>query len=157
MDGTIVVAVSMRRRVAIPALLGACVIALGLVMGWPDKRMISRDIGCANVTRGRGKEICRALSDSMEWTWMGHAIISPGWRVTWNALRRVYCREKISAADLTALGTMKMGSDWRLQDGADGLIRLVGSSSGPANEPENSIFNPTNPHYLMKDGCAGNE
>lgn len=147
----------MRRRIAIPALLVAGVIGLVLVMAWPDKKMISRDIGCAKVTLGRGNEICRALSDSMEWTWMGHAIISPGWRVTWNALRRVYCREKISAADLTALEAMKVGSDWRLQDGADELIRLVGSRSGRANEPETSIFNPTNPLYLLKDGCVGDQ
>jgi hypothetical protein len=154
--GTIVMAAPMRRRIAIPALL--CVIGLVLVMSWPDKKMISRDIGCANIALQRGKEICHALSDSMEWTWMGHAIISPGWRVTWNALRRVYCSEKISAVDLTALEAMKMGSDWRLQSGADDLVRLVGSSSGgPANEPENSIFNPTNPNYLLKDGCVGDQ
>ena len=84
---------------------------------------------------------------------MGHAIISPGWRVTWNALRRVYCREQISTADLPVLETLKIGSDWRLEDGASDLIRLVGSSR--ANEPDNSIFNPTNPHYILKDGCVG--
>jgi hypothetical protein len=33
--------------------------------------MISRDIGCANVNSGRGKDICNALSASIEWTWMG--------------------------------------------------------------------------------------
>src|SRR5215471_15491388 len=105
----------MRPHITIPALAVAGVIALVLVMGWPDKRMISRDIGCANVTPGRANEICQALSDSMEWTWMGHAIISPGWRVTWNALRRVYCREGISASDLPTLEMLKQGSDWRLQ------------------------------------------
>jgi len=146
----------MRRHIVVPALVVAGVITLVLVMFWPDKRMLSRDIGCANVAPARGKEICHALSDSMEWTWMGHAIVSPGWRVTWAALRRVYCREKISAADVKVLETMKMGSDWRLQDGADELIRLLGSSSGGlANEPENSIFNPTNPHYILKNGCVG--
>jgi len=139
---------------AISALVAAVVIAL-VVMGWPDKNMISRDIGCANVTGERGKEICRALSDSMEWTWMGHAIISPGWRVTGSALRRVYCREQIGAADLPVLETLKTGSDWRLQDGADDLIRLVRSRGGPANEAQNSIFDPANPHYLLKDGCVG--
>lgn len=148
-------AASMRRRIAIPALVAGGVFGVVLAMGWPDKRMMSRDIGCANVKSDRGNEICHALSDSMEWTWMGHAIISPGWRVTWNALRRVYCRERISAADLPVLETMKMGSDWRLEDGADELIRLAGSSKGPANEPDNSIFNPTNPQYLLKDGCVG--
>jgi len=147
----------MRIRIAIPVLVAVGVIVLALVMVWPDKKMISRDIGCASRPSEREKKICQTLSDSMEWTWMGHAIISPGWRVTWNALRRVYCRKNINAADLTALETMKMGSDWRLQDGADELIRLVGSSGGSANEPENSIFNPTNPHYLLKDGCAGDQ
>src|SRR5258708_30044427 len=145
----------MRRSIAMPALVVAGLIALVVAMAWPDKKMISRDIGCAGVAPARGKEICDALSDSMEWTWMGHAIISPGWRVTWSALRRVYCREKIGGTDLTALETMKRGSDWRLQDGADELIRLVGSSGGAANEPENTIFNPTNPHYVLRDGCTG--
>ena len=147
----------MRRSIAIPTLFLAGIIALALATGWPDKKMISRDIGCANVSPGRGTEICQALSDEMEWTWMGHAIISPGWRVTWNGLRRVYCREKMRAADLTVLETLKTGSDWRLQDGAEGLIRLVGSLSDPSNEPETSIFNPTNPHYLLKNGCVGDQ
>ncbi len=124
----------LRRRVVIPALLIASVIALVLAMSWPDQKMISRDIGCAKVAHGRGSEICRALSDSMEWTWMGHAIISPGWRVTGSAVRRVYCSEKISSADVTVLETLKSGSDWRLQGGADDLIRLVGSNGGPAND-----------------------
>ena len=147
----------MRRSIAIPTLFLAGIIALVLAYGWPDKKMISRDIGCANVPPGRETEICQALSDEMEWTWMGHAIISPGWRVTWNGLRRVYCREKMSAADLTVLETLKTGSDWRLQDGTEGLIRPRGSLSDPSNEPETSIFNPTNPHYLLKNGCVGDK
>jgi hypothetical protein len=146
---------SKRKHILVAALVIAGITTLVLVIFWPDKGMISRDIGCANAAPGRGKEICQALSDSMEWTWKGHAIVSPGWRVTWNTLRRVYCREKISAADVTVLETLKMGSDWRLHDGADELIRLAGSSSGLANEPENSIFNPANPHYLLKEGCVG--
>ena len=147
----------MRIRIAIPVLVAVGVIVLALVMVWPDKKMISRDIGCASRPSGREKKICQTLSDSMEWTWVGHAIISPGWRVTWNALRRVYCREKISATDVVALESMKRGSDWRLQDGADGLLRLVRSRSGPPYESENSIFNPTNSQYILKNGCAGEQ
>ena len=88
----------------------------------------------------------------MEWTWFGHAIISPGWRVTWNGLRRVYCREKIGAADLKTLEHLRMSPDWRLQDGAADLIRLL----SPAGEPENGIFNPNNSGYVLRGGCADN-
>jgi hypothetical protein len=145
----------MQRRIAIFVLIAAVAIAVALAKVWPDKKMISRDIGCATVIPGRAKTICQALSESMEWTWMGHAIISPGWRVTWNGLRQVYCREKPNPADLPSLEYLKRGSDWRLQDGADGLIRLIGSTSGPAHEPENSIFNPANSQYILKGGCMG--
>ena len=146
----------MRRRIVIVVLV-AVIVAIALAMVWPDKKMISRDIGCATVSPERARTICQALSESMEWTWMGHAIISPGWRVTWNGLRKVYCRERINAADLPPLEYLKQGSDWRLQDGADGLIRLVGSTRRQAQEPENSIFNPVNPQYILKDGCGGFE
>ncbi len=96
-------------------------LAIGLVLAlcWPSGYMVSRDIGCARVHSGRGNHICNALSSSMEWSWMGHPIISPGWRMTWVGLGRVYCREKIIAADLPELQALKGGSDWRLQDGAD--------------------------------------
>jgi len=124
-------------------------------MGWPAGRMISRDIGCANIPPGRGKQICDALSGSMEWTWMGHAIISPGWRVRWKGIRRVYCQEQISASDLAVITAMKTSRDWRLQDGADDLIRLIGSITGTVTEPESSIFNPKNDQYILKDGCLG--
>jgi hypothetical protein len=55
---------------------------------------------------------------------------------------------------LPALEHLKQGSDWRLQDGADGLIRLIGSANGRPAEPENSIFNPANPQYILKGGCG---
>lgn len=131
-------------------------VVIVLAMVWPGKRTISRDIGCVNVTPGRAGDICQALSKSMEWTWMRHAIISPGWRVTWNALRQVYCHEGITAADLPVLEHLKLASDWRLQDGADGLIRLIGSANGQHAELGNSIFNPANPQYILKERCAGN-
>jgi hypothetical protein len=138
-------------RVAIRSMVVAIAILIALLIVWPDQKMRSRDIGCAKVSPGRGKELCQSLSESMEWTWMGHAIISPGWRVTWNTLRRVYCRDKTSASDLPVLESLKMGSDWRLDDAADDLIRLVGGRA----EPENSIFNPANPQYILIGGCPG--
>lgn len=137
------------------AFLAIALIALVLALCWPNGYMVSRDIGCARVHSGRGNQICNALSNSMEWTWMGHAIISPGWRMTWIGLGRVYCREKIVAADLPELEALKRGSDWRLQDGADSLIRLNSSKSNNGAEAETSIFNSKNPDYILKNGCEG--
>lgn len=144
----------MNRRFTISVLATAVFLAAMLVIFWLDRKMVSRNIGCADVRQVREKKICRALSESMEWTWMGHATLSPGWRVTWDTVRRVYCRENMGVADLPALEALKMGSDWRLQDGADDLIRLVSTVSGRVSEPENSIFNPANPQYILKDACG---
>ena len=115
--------------------------------------MGSRDIGCSKVADPRGRQICGSVSQSLEWTWLGHAIVSPGWRLTWAGLRRVYCREKVSSADAPALASMSRAADWRLQSAAEDLLRLVDAAAGRSKEAENSIFNPANPSYLLKDGC----
>jgi hypothetical protein len=123
----------MKRTAVLLALFAAALIASVLILCWPSGYMASRDIGCGKVNSERGKNICNALSASMEWTWMGHAIISPGWRVTWTGLGHVYCREKITDADLPVLEMLIRGPDWRLKDGA--------------------IFNPENLDYILKNGC----
>jgi hypothetical protein len=144
----------MKRSIAIIALLAAALIGLALILCWPSGNMASRDIGCANANSERGRDVCNALSASMEWTWMGHAIVSPGWRVTWSGLARVYCRENITTADLPVLEVLKRGSDWRLADGAEALIRLTTNGTGKVTESETSIFNPKNTDYILRDGCA---
>ena len=121
---------------------------------WPCGSIASRDIGCAMAQSTREREICRALSEALEWTWLGHAIIAPGWRLTWPGLRRVYCGQNIAAADIPALETLARAADWRLETGAANLLRLVAASGGKSDEPETSIFNPQNPDYLLKDGCG---
>jgi len=130
--------------------------ALVLALCWPDRTMASREIGCSLAAPGRGQEICRALSASMEWTWMGHAIVSPGWRPTWRGLAHVWCAAHITEADLPVLETLRhASSDWRLESGADDLIRITKNRNGKGEEPENSIFNPRNQAYILKDGCTG--
>src|SRR5262249_42646984 len=105
---------------------------------------------------GRSQEICRVLSASMEWTWMGHAIISPDWRPTWRGIARVWCTEQITDGDLPLLEALRHASfDWRVESGADDLIRIAKNRAGNGDEPENSIFNPKNPAYILKDGCQG--
>src|SRR5262245_51381716 len=114
----------MSARQALLILVVLAVAALVAALLWPRGVMATRNIGCAQVEPGRGREICQALSDSMEWTWKGHAIIAPGWRITWQGLHRVYCGEKISAADIQALEMLARRPDWRLESGAASLLRL---------------------------------
>lgn len=133
--------------------LGAFAIFL-IAICWPDRQMASRDIGCAKVTSARGQEICSAISASMEWTWMGHGIVSPGWRTTWPGIARVYCNQHVTVADFPVLKSFKAGlPDWRLESGADNLMRIVTNANGQGDEPESSIFNPKNPSYILKNGC----
>lgn len=89
---------------------------------------------------------------------MGHAIVSPGWRMTWDGVREVYCRARVAPSDLNALQGLARTAhgaygDWRLEDGAESLVRLVRAENGTDTEPENSLFNRTNPSYLLKGGC----
>lgn len=115
--------------------------------------MVSRDIGCAKVPSPRGRAICGSVSDAMEWTWLGHAIVSPGWRLTWGGLRRVWCREGIGEADLGELEMLRKASDWRLANAADDLIRLIENRDGKGAEPKSSLFSPQNPRYILRGEC----
>lgn len=116
--------------------------------------MLSRDLGCSNVAPGREQEICRSISDSMQWTWFGHAIISPGWRPTFDSIRDVYCRRQVTTADLPVLESLRQGMpDWRRESAAENLQRILKNLDGSADEPENSIFHPKNPSYILRNGC----
>jgi len=139
-----------KRRIvfSIPILLLLCVVVYGLL---PEHGMGSRDLGC-DQQRGRAQEICRRLAREMQWTWMGHAVISPGWRVTFESVTRTYCAERVGPEDVQALQNLRRTTkDWRAESGADFLIRLVQNRDGGENIT--SIFNPANPSFILKEGC----
>ena len=129
-------------------------IALAFDASPRQTNITSRDLGCAAVPDIRGRIICRRLQREMQWTWTGHAIISPGWRVTFQSVIRTYCGEKMGSKDVKSLEALRHSSeDWRTESGADFLLRLVRSVDGSAHEDEGSIFNTHNPSYILKGGC----
>jgi hypothetical protein len=145
---------NMSRRIAAILSLAAFfgIVAYGL---WPEKRMGSRDLQCTAVPDARAQIICRRLEQEMEWTWMGHAIISPGWRVSFKSVRRTYCTENIGPRDISALKMLRQtAKDWRAESGAEFLLRLVWNEDGTGDEDITSIFNPANPSFVLKDGCS---
>ena len=125
-----------------------------------DYSLYSHDIGCREIALGRSRQICEAVAASLTWQWMGHAIIAPGYKPTFQGVREVYCELKISRGDVTTLQRLKTYDpvrkwqpDWRLETGAEMLLRIVLNLEGDV-DPETSIFNPKNPNYILKDGCS---
>jgi hypothetical protein len=138
--------------------LGAIVlvafVSLVLYGLWPDKSLRYRDLKCASIPDARAQVICRRLQQEMQWTWFGHAIIAPGWRVGFDSVRRTFCKEHIGLEDISALEVLRRSTrDWRAELGADFLVRLVLNKDGNGNEPVNSIFNPQNPAFILKKPC----
>ena len=89
----------------------------------------------------------------MEWTWFGHAIVSPGWRPTWHALRHVFCAEQIGSKDRAALTRLAAARDWRLEYASENLLRLLDEREARESESGNSIVNPTSDNHVLHWRC----
>ena len=111
---------------------------------------LGRDLGCVALSDARGRDICAVLEREMEWTWFGHAIVSPGWRVTLETIRRGWCVLRISPADVPALEALRQSGDFRLETGATAFLALL----RPAEQETNSVYHPGHPAYLLRLGCA---
>jgi len=159
--------------------LVGCLLALLFMSPRPSEaeattRTYSRDLGCGQFALARSQAICHELERSMEWTWLGHAIVSPGWRLSFAGVTKVFCRLAITAADVAALIPMTewagriAPADWRLQNGAQWLVYLLGDKGLDqltsdtirrqvklAISESTSIWNPENPAYPLRGGCAG--
>jgi hypothetical protein len=132
----------------------------------------ARDLDCGALREARGVQICQKIERELEWTWTGHAILAPGWRPSFATARRVFCDLPVNAADAPVLARMKQHADWRPQSAAQSQLNLLGAaaiaalnSAGAVYRPiveeieqsigdEVSIFNRTNPDYVLKGGCA---
>lgn len=141
-----------------------------------ESYMYSRNLGC-DAYGPRAQDICRSFGREMEWSWLGHAVISPGWRTTFEGMRRVYCKNHIALKDVPALKEMAgykpfKTTDWRLEQGVVGLLTLLraGGEAKAAGIPDgefdvrsgesfstgsDSVFNEQNPAYILRNGCAG--
>lgn len=103
---------------------------------------------------GRGRQICEAISQSLTWQWMGHAVIAPGYKPDSGSLANVHCRLKIGKDDLDALQRLTQSHDWRLQVGAEMLLRMATDGDGKTGEPENSMSDPASAGSGLGKGCG---
>jgi hypothetical protein len=89
--------------------------------------LYTRNLSCQRWSAARANEICKALEREMEWTWTGHAIVSPSYRVTFETVRRTYCALSISAQDTFVLVDMVLALE-RKPDGNMARLQLVNGS-----------------------------
>jgi hypothetical protein len=153
----------MLRPPHIPLIRAATFAALFLLPAMSAAKNYSlygRDIGCVEVAPGRTRQICEAIAASLTWQWMGHAIIAPGYKPSFKGARKVYCELEIGKNDLEILQELKTYDpkrkwlpEWRLEWGAEMLLRIIANLDGMGDEPENSIFNPKNSDFILKNGC----
>jgi hypothetical protein len=114
----------------------------------------SRHMKCGELTEERARDICGSIERNLEYTWFGHAIISPGYRSTWKTVIAVWCEQQIKREDMNELHALSDAEDWRLASASESLLRLLtGNDQYGYPEAETSIFNPSNPSYLLRDGC----
>jgi hypothetical protein len=112
--------------------------------------VLDRSLGCAAYAGdARAGELCTRLERGMQWTWMGHALPAPGWRITRDTLRRVWCEARLGPSDAPALRTLSRARDGRLEGAAGSLLHLIAQ-----DEPENSILNAHHPQFVLRQGCG---
>jgi hypothetical protein len=131
---------------------------IGIVAGNLAPWRYSRHMKCGEQTEERARDICISIERNLEYTWLGHANISPGYRSTWKTVVAVWCDQQIKREDMKELHTLSESDDWRLAYAAESLLRLLtGHDQYGYPEAETSIFNPSNPSYILRDGCKSRE
>jgi len=86
--------------------------------------LYTRNLSCQRWSAARANEICKKLERELEWTWTGHAIVSPSYRVTFETIRRTYCALSVSAQDTHTLVDMVLALE-RKPDGTMARAQIV--------------------------------
>lgn len=149
--------------------------------------LYTRHLACEEQFTGRSREICQALEHALEWTWTGHAIFSPSYRIKTEGILRAYCSLPVTNKDTEILIDMYFNSEYKdgmgqaqINNGVLDLLSLLGQQAldyFPAldkipdkrkrnsikylkehislaiAEDSSSIFNPSHPYYILRDGC----
>lgn len=136
------------------------VITIGLVwiVAWGDfdEWHYSKNLNCGELQNPRKEEICKSLEKYQEYTFFGHAMISAGYRSTYATIKNSWCELSLNEADLERLKAME--SDYKLSppliQGSGMLYSLLDANLNKDSIMySNSMYSPTSPNYLIKDGC----
>ncbi len=111
--------------------------------------LYSRDLSCQRWSAARANEICKSLEREIEWTWTGHTIVAPSFRVTFETVRRTYCALSISPQDTPTLVDVVLTLERRPDDsmartqivnGMRFLLNLLGKQALDAFPPRDKSW-----------------
>lgn len=98
--------------------------------------LYTRNLHCEQQPSKRSKEICHALEHALEWTWTGHNIISPSFRLSFKGIRHAYCTLPITTKDIESLVEMALNSEGKsgmrpaqINNGATSLLLMLGQQA----------------------------
>jgi hypothetical protein len=98
--------------------------------------LLRRDLACEDMSAGRAQKLCRALAKNMDWTWTGHSILSPSFRVTISGTRRTLCQQPVTPDDTLALIEIFLSTQSRfgmaaaqLNNGSRFLLNMLGDGA----------------------------
>lgn len=138
----------MRRLLAVALLPPLVGLALLAPPSAAADTLLHRDLQCDQYSKPRAAVICRITEQEMEWTWLGHAIIAPGYRITLEGQLRTYCKAEITPEDTAILVELALDPRYQqnpaqvlVQDSARDLLKLLGQAAldqfpTPADLPE---------------------
>ena len=98
----------------------------------------SRNLNCSRWGEKSFHTICEALERELEWTWTGHAIVSPSFRMTAQGAKRAYCGLPVTASMTPSLVRMVIDvegayldnmRDTQLANGLRYLLYMLGNEA----------------------------
>lgn len=101
------------------------------------------------LEKSRMSEICRTLEKHLEYEFFGHAIVSFGYRATFNTARKAWCELTPTRSDANLLKNMEMNGI----DGAWMLWNLLDSQTS-SDPTQYGILNMRGTDSILKNGCT---
>lgn len=126
--------------------------SLNILFEFPPNNEIGGTITIHPITsleKARMSEICSTLEKHLEYESFGHAIVSFGYRATFNTARKAWCELTPTQSDANVLKNMEMNGI----DGAWMLWNLLDSQTS-LDPTQYGILNMRGSDSILKGGCT---
>lgn len=130
------------------------------LVAWGDfaEWRYSKNMHCEKMQNSREGEICKSIEKYQEYEFVGHAMISAGYRSSFATAKKAWCELSLTESDLMLLKEMQF--DHRLPpqlvSGSEMLFSLLDAKLHPNPDlyPVSGVYSPQSPGYLLKAPCG---